>query len=191
MLGDRLSEFESRLREQGAAVIDRLVQPGLPAADVRRALLESCGHAPEELVIWFCWQNGVRDPSAPDVPERGALIGAWVPWSLEGAIDYSTKLQDWLASAGGWPRSWLPIVRQHDRRLTAESASDPVRAPIIRTGLHGEPDRKVADSLEQLVAAWLRLLDSGVYWDREGETWNQRGDRQSIPVEAWRAAGYR
>lgn len=70
--------------------MERLVQPGHPEDHVSEALLPACGYDPEELVTWFRWQNGLRE-RGPDVHQRGALIGAWVPWSLEEAIAHSRK----------------------------------------------------------------------------------------------------
>lgn len=159
MLNERLSEFEAKLRHQGAAVMERLVQPGHPEDDVSEALLAACGYDPEEPVTWFRWQNGLRE-RGPDVHQRGALIGAWAPWSLEEAIARSRKR---LATSwpGAWPRARVPLVRDYDRELTADGASDSKRAAVIRTGYHGDPNRKVAVSLERLVAAWLRLVTWG------------------------------
>ncbi len=57
---DALNEVLDRIRAAGAPVAGMWNVHGPPAEEVRRLLVDWCGHAPDELVTWFSTINGAE-----------------------------------------------------------------------------------------------------------------------------------
>ena len=180
-----LDELTCRLQQQGADVVERLERPGPSADDVVALLTGFVGSAPDELVSWFSWANGLRGGRSPSnrVDFRDALIAAWEPYSLQEAME-AVKGRG-VYYPGDSDKPWLPLVTggegQQRSEIVAVFTGDGV---VMMNGTWGEPPRPVAGSLADLVAAWIDMLDQGLRWEPDGKVWTSTGLPHEI-VHDW------
>lgn len=183
-----LERLEDLLRGQGAPVVD-LLADGLPEHVVREDLETYVGHAPQEVVDWFSWHDGLRqDQLGPGVPPQHAmLLGGFQPIRLDAA-----EAEEWFAKPiHGWQRGWLRflVCDPVNVVLDCSEPGDSTRVLVHEVRRYERPSRLVTDSLTDFVSAWLEAFDLGVRWDRALGAW-QLPDRP-IPADLQtRTGGY-
>lgn len=175
-----LATFEQRLVTSGAG-IHRYLLPGIPEAEVRRKLSAIGMEPPQELVEWFAWHNGVRDPLYKTSGDGWLL--KWAPLSLRDAIaDWHgrDKEEYWE-----WRSEWLPIALSGPATLAVHCAPPQGREATLRCadpwlGLFDEKQVPSFTGFTAVVTWWIEAIDQGWYeyvpahdlWDtsRAGET---------------------
>lgn len=187
-LDDALATLFDKLRTEQASVLELLVHPGTDRDEAQAALLEFSGNAPQELVTWFTWMNGLAENDWQR-PHRTMLIGRWRPHSLHEAIAATHRYRDQMPPVirDRLPASWLEICYMEKHRLLVDTAADPTTAPVIVRNFYGDPDANVADSLEGLIHLWLQLFDYGMFWDSERLGW-RIASVEGVPDPVLRAA---
>jgi hypothetical protein len=173
-LSSLLAALEGRLRRFGAPVVEAF-RPGAPAGRVRGELAAEDLAAPDDLVVWWGWHDGVEGPAAPDGPgivERAesVLVDGWHLLSLADAL----RIRRWTladyAQAGGAalvPRSWVPVLHfTGTAYLAADAGAGKDKAPLyLVDGGAGLPEPSPTPqfgSLAELVSLLVRLLDEGI-----------------------------
>lgn len=170
-----LEQFERRLRSQRAGNLELLAIPGREAADVRNVLTEFAGVAPDELVTWFSWQDGLTEQPYYQ-SQRMTLIGMWVPYSLDEALAYAREGPHWAGRPfDGMP--WLPLFEGplgagQGRKMLIASWQDGPQVRI-RQAWWGEPRLEEGPaSLADLVFGWLEAFQAGMRWDDSIDNWS-------------------
>jgi hypothetical protein len=178
-----LSELEARWLRLGFRD-QRAFDPGLAPTDVRRALSDIVPDPAEEVIEWFSWHNGLRDP-------EGGLVDAapsgFSPMSMEAALaarESRLRLADELAqhenSAGGeidsdyfWPKTWLPIGEMGGpASLVVDVGESQERATVFNVDWGGGDFRApIAASLSQAVLVWIMTLEDGYYAWSDADGW--------------------
>ncbi|MBK5222370.1 MAG: hypothetical protein JJE52_05760 [Acidimicrobiia bacterium] len=180
-LSDALAELEERWRLHAASTKAGLA-PGSDSAAIA-APLEAVGFVPsDELEVWFAWQAGQAVP--------GTTVGpALIPLSVDQAVDaraqslelaesFKVDLDPGLEPPDLWDPSWLPLTQfAHGGYFAAECR--PVReqtSAVWRYETSHMPGRRIAGSIAELVATWIRLIDDGYWrWDAERGMWRLSG----------------
>lgn len=162
-LAGLLAALEARLAAAGAPVAAAL-RPGAPPERVRAVAGDV-----DDLVAWWGWHDGAAGPAVaegPGILERpeNRLVGRWHVLSLDDA----SRIERWeraqlrtVGLPGLVPAAWFPVLHYGDvgaslwldRRSGALHVADP------HAGLPEDPPSPQFDSLADLVAAWLRILD--------------------------------
>jgi len=181
LLGSLLGELEARLKERSVPV-DAGLMPGLRPEFVRAMIRDEIAlTAPDELVVWFSWRNGIR--FAPPTRVTQVLPFIWSA-SLEQCI---AKYKYWveakqsqpaLGESGlwAWAESWLPLERQaHTYHISCRE--DPSIPPLVKRSDERYPVGKddghyQVRSLCTLVAWWIEAIDCGAtQWIEHRQEW--------------------
>ena len=171
-LSGLLAALEVRLRRFGAPVVEAL-RPGAPPELVRAELAAEGLAAPDELVAWWGWHDGVEGPTVADGPgvverPKSVLVDAWQLVSLADALRIRRWTLDEYARAGGAgivPAGWIPVLHFTGAAwLAADSAAG--GAPLFLVdggaGLPERPPTPQFSSLSEVVELVIRLFDDGV-----------------------------
>jgi hypothetical protein len=158
----QLRRLEERLRDGGDPVVD-LLAPGLEREDVRETLSSQFGAAPEELVTWFCWHNGIVP--GEHLALHTVLISG-TPMSLAQALRIASRRRQEEPSRTWWPRGWLPLIDHIGSWCELVAQCDDVRFASLFSYRYGQPpEAPFAPSLARMVDAWHTFLDLGYRWD--------------------------
>lgn len=185
MIEHVLDELEQRLRTAGVPAVERLA-PGLPPEVVRQELMSFAGHAPQEVVDWFSWHNGLTSYWGGRAGD-GMLLASWQPRPLEP--QRISKYSEGYENI--WPPSWHPVFSADHFWLTVDCAVEGDRAPVFALNFpHGDLPRskQAAESLEEFVCAWIAILDAGLVWDT-GRGWWAETIAGAVSPQVWRKAG--
>jgi hypothetical protein len=182
-LGQALGEFDRRLREQAAPVVPRLV-PGLEPEAVRELLRQRFDAAPDELVTWFAWHNGVH---YGDVARAAHVViyGGYSPISLQAGLRDNAR---WGTRGYQMRERWLPILTDGGSNLLVVEVSANSSTRVILHPIKDPEDRVVGESLAPVVNAWLALMEHGLVWDPDSQRWGGSVDARSLPLELLKAA---
>jgi len=168
-----LDGLEQQWRALGVPT-ERVLAPGLDAAQVRGALMSELGTAPDDLVTWFTWHNGTTAQGweAAPLPHQLHTLEHCVQNRQE---QISIKVSPPMT---GWDLAWLP--------LTDEPVSS-LYAFHTRTGQlllvdwwSAEFVFPAAADLATAVRFWTRVLQGGYYRWVDG-AWEY--DFASLPLE--------
>jgi hypothetical protein len=165
MLAEQLAALGADVTAAGSPVMGHL-GPGLPAKEVRERLLGARLGTHPDLVTWFEWRNGVHQ-TPPTTKSQASLIAAWMPFSLDRAIDEANRA---AIDSSPWEPSWLPIARHAWRRLSSIVVDSSAGEVYRWDGEDGEAGS--IGSVERLVAGWRRALSAGLYWDEDDDAWS-------------------
>ena len=167
LLTTLLGEYSKALSDLGFP-LDVLID-GVGSNQVRDATRSVGLGAPEELVIWFGWQNGLLRDS--DDHLINALPLNFVPASLGSAIEsYEGQVRDWIP-AGLWERGWLTL--ESAQGLSVYCDGEPQSPCLVRKRFIDEYDFLTeyesyqTVSLCTVVSWWLEALTTRSIW-RDG-----------------------
>ena len=172
-LSSLLAALDGRLREFGAPAVAAL-RPGATPDVVRTVLAREGLAAPDDLVAWWGWHDGVEGPVVPDGPgvvERpeSTLVDGWHLISLADAV----RIRRWtladyaqLGAPDTVPASWIPVLHFTGAPyLAADTAESRDGSSLyIVDGAGGLPEptpRAQFESLAELVALLIGLFDGG------------------------------
>jgi hypothetical protein len=164
VLAELLAMYERELVQLGVPVREYL-RPGLERREVVLGLAELGLSAPEELIAWFGWQDGLREKKPGEVyPE---ILQTMFPCSLESALK---RYNDTRPGEGDppiwcWAPEWLMLEDgAYGFAVSCEDA--PTHAPVVRfvdeaNWIHGPQTKWGARSLSTLVVFWIEMLRNG------------------------------
>lgn len=77
--------------------------------------------------------------------------------------DFKVGLDPDLEPPDLWDRAWLPLVKfSHGGEFAAQCQATPTESsPVWRYETENMPGYRIAESVTDLVRAWLRLIDEG------------------------------
>lgn len=158
----KLHKLEEELDRQGAPVVGRLL-PGRALSSTRAALHDAFGFAPEEIVTWFAWHDGVRGGGDQSSEVFDDNLGLYRPTSLEDAL-VKQLYPAFLERIGG-PALTL-FSNDSDIYLAARLDAHPVTTPMFKVCFKDSQDQTFqrTASLEGLIDAWLEMFDLGLTW---------------------------
>lgn len=172
-LSGLLVGLEGRLREFGAPAVAAF-RPGATPDVVRTVLAGEGLAAPDDLVAWWEWHDGVEGPVVPHGPgvvERpeSTLVDGWHLISLADAVRIRRWTLDDYAELGApdaVPADWIPVLHfVGTPYLAADTAGSSSGSPLyIVDGAGGLPEqapRAQFESLAELVAVLIGLFDRG------------------------------
>lgn len=186
LLVDLLRDYVGVISAAGASV-ERHLGPGLPPEVIRRNFAAVGLVAPDEVVAWFSFWNGVEaaegDEVAPD------LFPKFQPLSLERALHFSQTLFALGTEPWEWDPSWVRLANPV-LSLAVDCAEAPDRSPRVRfiTEEHmtqPEDTRFQGVSLCTVVTLWIESIESGRY-TRDSRTGGWVENRERVDPIAWR-----
>jgi hypothetical protein len=186
LLKTLLVELESEIARAGAPVGE--FEAGVPKSETRARLAQIGIEAPDEVLIWFAWHNGVS--RGPDGGRPSMLLPSRDFWTLDGVIrrrqgpppPWGDPYDD--GPPVGWP-PWLEIIGYGRLGIAVSLQSNEptiIRATTPTAYLTGEheledPDagaRHQAVSLCTPVAWWIEAIQSGgLTWDNDTRLWQR------------------
>ena len=183
-----LDRLEDRWRRVGAPVAGHL-RGGLPADELERLLARLPGRVPDEVRLWWAWQDGTAPAQGPGVmvtPELSLL-------SVTDALLRRTMLLNVAQQAGEatglpastfFPDDWLPIMRGENTHVVAQVSDEPPALAALRFQEPASQDnhRIRVTSIGQMVQTWIDMIDSGLWTYTDG-FWHH--DPQEIPDAIW------
>jgi hypothetical protein len=189
LLRDLLDEYEIELRRLGVAT-DELLAPGAPESEIRAGLADHGLTAPNELVTFFGWHNGLTELGNTGYPTPFFELTSW-----QAALAWYSDPNGQTHGLGKWewnPR-WLQVTRDKNP-MAVLCGNDSASTPLVRaTSYDGEyatqPDKTQHQvvSLCTPVTWWIAALRSGAFhWRSEGMGWDvdERPAGRPIP-ERW------
>ena len=175
-----LTELERELAAQAVPV--DLLLPGVDGGEVRRSLQKAGRDAPDEIVVWFEWHNGVRPDADGDYVH---VLPRFDLWSLRTVVETEPDLpygkEDWE-----WDPDWVQLAGDHNG-LIYKGKRDPALPALIRamdpiaTAAHNAQQQAV--SLCTPVTWWIDELRKGwIRWDSSLNHWD-KSRWAEIPLE--------
>jgi hypothetical protein len=168
------------------APIDRWLAPGIGADEVRQKLVEVGLVAPDELLVWFGWHNGLARARPGEYPELA--LPNFVPASIDFAIRRYVDMVLNVAIPPGEPRDsfmfgagegWLRIVGSLRGCAVDCSGKTPPESPPRIRSADDQFDEDDPDKLGQAVSLctyvtwWLDRLHSGsIAWNVAEQRWD-------------------
>lgn len=129
-LDRKLHRLEEELVRQGAPVVGRLLEGRSPSS-TRAALHDAFGFAPEEILTWFAWHDGVQGRGGVDHSSEviDFNLGLYRPTSLDEALQWpvSRVFIDHIAG----PALTL-FSNDSDIYLAARLDVDPLTTPMFK-----------------------------------------------------------
>jgi hypothetical protein len=161
-----LAELERRWRDQSPALVERLA-PGLSDEEIDR-LVEPLDYSlPEEVRRWFRWHDG--SSNRPVIFTR-----AFTP--LRDSISLSAGFADMDETR---PDDWLNVM--DEKPYVIFDCRGETIAPVWHLEYSFDldsPTRPVFESIGDMVAFWIELIDDDqIFWSSDGE-W---GIREPVP----------
>lgn len=162
-----LRDFDQLLAGIGVD-LDTVLAPGLSAPEVRRLFASVDLIAPDELVVWYGWHNGLR------VSTENTYLGlspfvlpADLAWSI---ADYRYQLAE-TVPIGLWSSGWL-CMESDGGALAVYCSGNAADLPRIRRQhveaydfLEQSADHQIV-SLCTMVALWMDALRARAIWPR-------------------------
>jgi cell wall assembly regulator SMI1 len=196
-----LERLEAHWRRMGAPIV-RFLQPELTQDEMDRLTAPLGLRLPAEARVWYAWHDGVRYPKPHERLGGNTSVGAisYNPRPLATAVETceSMRLMDQQAAVrepevykpgDTWQHSWFPICDTvgGDQLVISCDVPDGAVTAVRPWNTESFGDRTAADSLTEVVEAWVHLLDEGLmHWD--GERWRHEFHR--IDPDLRRRAGY-
>ncbi|MGL4339302.1 MAG: hypothetical protein ACRCSP_02600, partial [Rhodoglobus sp.] len=189
LLASLLADYSDRITAAGVP-IDEWLAPGVSEETIRAELATVGLVAPDELLVWFGWHNGL----STTVPRTTSVhaMPYFVPLSVEDAVEnYKQDVLEFEAPSPVYPgREPLPDefyqwgLTEGFMRLIRElrgcaiecvsASSEPPRLRSINEDFYEEAPQGLfqAVSLCTLVSWWIESLDSGTFrWDKDKNNW--------------------
>lgn len=140
---------------------DQVLMPGLDARQVAATLVETVGSAPDHLVHWFSWHDGVR----PDAGWEAAPLGAQILSLQHCLVQLERQL---TVNADQTPYSgmfrWDPRVLPRTPDTGGGSfALDTVSGRLLYIHWEDSDDSEVSEDLAAAAKVWLEVLQCGVH----------------------------
>lgn len=179
LLADLLRELEERIRSRGVP-IDLSMREGLPPEQVRRMLQPVGLAAPEEVVAWFGWRNGIRSPLR--VGGTAGVLPFAGPIDLKGAIEKYEYFKASGVEVWSYAERWLPLEAD-PHAISILCAADGSSAALVRKAnedfpLSGDHYGYQVVSLSTVVAWWIEAIDAGItVWNPERLSWQSQTNR--------------
>jgi hypothetical protein len=149
-----LSRLERRWHELGSTMLSRM-EPGLDDAQIDQIAAPLDFRIPEEVRRLYRWHAG---SSLSDIVYSRVLLPLQV--SVDDTLDF-------LATDDDWKPGWLKFM--NEKPYIALDCSGNYEGPVAvwhYDYMSEPPTRPVFESIGDMFAFWLRLLDEGVmYWD--------------------------
>ena len=173
-LSGLLAELEERLRRWRAPIVEAF-RPGASAAHARSVLGAEGLAAPDDVVAWWGWHDGiegidvVEGPGLVETPEN-TLVAGWHVLSLADAV----RIRRWtladyaqLGAPDIVPASWIPLLHfTGSPYLAADTTALEGGSPLYivdgAAGLPERPPRPQFGSPAELVTALIDLFDGGI-----------------------------
>jgi hypothetical protein len=160
-----LLRLEERLEQMDAPVLD-LLAGGWDEDELRNELVGFAGHAPEELVEWWTWHDGIDFSVSGRSTSHMLLVGPLVPAKLN--LDVARQRSSYFPDS--WDRSWLSVLAIGDVGSLVVDCSQTVASSTVLAWRHGQGEPR-ASALSDMVDAWHELFDLGLHWDHERDDW--------------------
>jgi len=164
LLAVLLRQYTKLLRDLGFPM--QTVAAGTDAVSVREVMTNLGVGAPEELIEWFGWQNGLVRNSGGHI--ASTLPIGFVPASLEfSAATYEIQLRDWIPE-GLWAKGWISLESKQGLSLYCDG--DPHAPCLVRQRFIDEYDFVTEYqpyqvlSLCTVVSWWLEALATHAAW---------------------------
>ena len=160
--------------------LDSVLAPGIGPDEVRRGFGSIGLVAPEELIVWYGWHNGVRlTPGDKYVGLPPFVVQANLDWSIS---NYRYQVSEGIP-AGVWAENWFCM--ESDRGLAAYCSGNATDLPLLRREQVEEYDFLDASIAHQIVSLctmvswWIEALSIGAVrpiHDRGRPAWAYQGD---------------
>lgn len=175
-----LEEYGSELQERGVPVAEGLAR-GVDVQHTRSTFAELGLVPPQEVEVWFGWQNGAVAFEGRSV----WLLPRIEPWSIRTVVDsYSGRERG--SETWEWHPRWVQLAGEKEG-IAVWFSEDPLDPPLVRAiewgeGMQpGDPSKEVV-SLCTVVTWWLDGLRSGRYtWDRDTWSWATENPKVADP----------
>lgn len=174
-----LEEYQRALHRAGFESRDWL-EPGIDRDQVRSVLAPTGLEAPDELLVWYAWQNGPRRHADGTIFATLPLsfLPAPLAWSANA---YRRQMDEWVP-AGLWDRGWLTL--QDHRGLSVYCGAEPSAPCLVRMQSVEDYDFVTeyrpyqVVSLCTVVTWWLEALETNAAWfDPETMGWQFDGQK--------------
>ena len=178
-LRELLDTFTHKLADRGIDC-DHLLNPGASAEEVKAGFASVDLVAPDELVVWFGWHNGLRENGNHQWFGHVPFV---FPMTLKWCIDdYKYQLAEGIP-LGVWTAGWFAL--EAEVGLAVFCGADPADSLLVR-----KPDPESGDSLDvpsvnqlvslcTLVTWWIDALDAG-YATPGVDAWDWKYDNPGL-----------
>jgi hypothetical protein len=171
-----LGELDRRWREQSPALVGRL-DSGLADAEID-LLAEPLGYTlPEEVRRWFRWHNG--STNRPIIFTRAFMTLA----------DAVSQTLDFAAMDETLTNGWLHTIDEKPYVVFDCRGEANAPAPVWHFEYSfnfDHPTRPVFESIGDMVAFWIELIDDGqIFWNTKGDWGIRDGVPDAITRRIW------
>jgi hypothetical protein len=156
-----LADFDTALASVGVDV-DSVLAPGITESEVRSGFQSMGLVAPDELVVWFGWHNGLGAAS-------GKTWAGLPPFMSQASLDWMTDRYRYhieeAVPAGVWVAGWVSLDDTKD--VAAFCSGDAAASPIVRVfDLELFPPEPSAEgqvlSLCTMISWWVAAIQTGM-----------------------------
>jgi hypothetical protein len=153
-----LEELERRWRKRSPEIFGRFA-PGLSDEEVIAAAAPLGLTLPEEVLLWFRWQNGT---------DHASVVLASAFESVAGAVERTEIHRRFEV-----PHDWLAVMDNQPYVFFDCGGGPTAPAAVWYYDLdRGLPSRPKFESIGEMVSLWIELIDSGdLIWFTERSGW--------------------